>query len=298
MKKNFILFISLLFMGYSLNVMAFTCSVTESGQTLTSGSANINVRLSPQINAGQNQVVDLSSLIMCKNDANGTVTDFVKLLSGGVFSGNLSGVNGGLYWNSQYYALPLRNDTGYYVVTDPAYRKLPLLLSLIPDDVAGGIIIKKGEKIAQFYMNKYATDGKETNFIWNIYASNDVVVPTGSCDVSSRDIAVTLPTYPGEAPVPLTVRCVREHNISFYLSGNTTDSSNSVFRNNASQAAQGIGVQIKRNNTPVPINSSVNLGVVGNTPVNLGLTATYAQTGGQITGGAVQSVIGVTFVYQ
>ena len=53
-----------------------------------------------------------------------------------------------------------------------------------------------------------------------------------------------------------------------------------------------------RNGTVVPANSNVSLGTVGTSPVNLGLTATYARTSGQVTAGNVQSIIGVTFVYQ
>ncbi|HBQ2948519.1 TPA: type 1 fimbrial protein [Klebsiella pneumoniae] len=44
--------------------------------------------------------------------------------------------------------------------------------------------------------------------------------------------------------------------------------------------------------------STVSLGTVGTSPVNLGLTATYARTTGQVTAGNVQSIIGITFVYQ
>ncbi|STW04827.1 fimbrial protein FimH [Klebsiella grimontii] len=40
------------------------------------------------------------------------------------------------------------------------------------------------------------------------------------------------------------------------------------------------------------------MGTVGTSAVNLGLTATYARTSGQVTAGNVQSIIGVTFVYQ
>ncbi|HFR1153832.1 TPA: hypothetical protein ACHURF_003721, partial [Shigella flexneri] len=39
-------------------------------------------------------------------------------------------------------------------------------------------------------------------------------------------------------------------------------------------------------------------GSVGTSAVSLGLTANYARTGGQVTAGNVQSIIGVTFVYQ
>ncbi|MCZ0103192.1 fimbrial protein, partial [Raoultella ornithinolytica] len=79
----------------------------------------------------------------------------------------------------------------------------------------------------------------------------------------------------------------------------TADTANSIFSNTAStSAAQGIGVQMTRNGSIVPANSTVSLGTVGTSPVNLGLTATYARTTGQVTAGNVQSIIGVTFVYQ
>ncbi|MBZ4256659.1 fimbrial protein, partial [Mycobacterium tuberculosis] len=85
----------------------------------------------------------------------------------------------------------------------------------------------------------------------------------------------------------------------YYLSGTTADSANAIFTNTASASpAQGIGVQLTRNGSAVPANSTVSLGTVGTSPVNLGLTATYARTTGQVTAGNVQSIIGITFVYQ
>lgn len=99
--------------------------------------------------------------------------------------------------------------------------------------------------------------------------------------------------------VPVTVHCAQNQNLAYYLTGTTADSANSIFRNTASASpAQGIGVQLTRNGTAVPANSNVSLGTVGTSPVNLGLTATYARTSGQVTAGNVQSIIGVTFVYQ
>ncbi|MDZ7126229.1 fimbrial protein, partial [Escherichia coli] len=61
---------------------------------------------------------------------------------------------------------------------------------------------------------------------------------------------------------------------------------------------QGVGVQLTRNGTIIPANYTVSLGAVGTSAVSLGLTANYARTGGQVTAGNVQSIIGVTFVYQ
>lgn len=164
---------------------------------------------------------------------------------------------------------------------------------------AGGVVINSGELIARLNMHKVASDGNPRDFTWNIYANNNVVVPTGGCDVSARDVTVTLPDYPGSMAVPVTVHCAQNQNLAYYLTGTTADSANSIFRNTASASpAQGIGVQLTRNGTAVPANSNVSLGTVGTSPVNLGLTATYARTSGQVTAGNVQSIIGVTFVYQ
>ena len=99
--------------------------------------------------------------------------------------------------------------------------------------------------------------------------------------------------------VPLSVHCAQSQQLGYYLSGTTADSANAIFTNTASASpAQGIGVQLTRNGSAVPANSTVSLGTVGTSPVNLGLTATYARTTGQVTAGNVQSIIGITFVYQ
>lgn len=125
------------------------------------------------------------------------------------------------------------------------------------------------------------------------------VSPTGGCDVSARDVTVTLPDYPGSVPIPLTVYCAKSQNLGYYLSGTTADAGNSIFTNTASfSPAQGVGVQLTRNGTIIPANNTVSLGAVGTSAVSLGLTANYARTGGQVTAGNVQSIIGVTFVYQ
>ena len=160
--------------------------------------------------------------------------------------------------------------------------------------------IKAGSLIAVLILrqtNNYNSD--DFQFVWNIYANNDVVVPTGGCDVSARDVTVTLPDYPGSVPIPLTVYCAKSQNLGFYLSGTTADAGNSIFTNTASfSPAQGVGVQLTRNGTIIPANNTVSLGAVGTSAVSLGLTANYARTGGQVTAGNVQSIIGVTFVYQ
>ncbi|HCB1274617.1 TPA: fimbrial protein [Klebsiella pneumoniae] len=300
MKKMITLLTTLLLLGWSVNAVAFTCKVADTGQTISSGTANVKVNLTPSIGVGQNLVVDLSSSIVCKNDSNGgSIIDYVNLTSGSAFGGALAAFTGSVYWVGNTYPLPMNSNSSVYIITHTDYRGLPLRMYLTATGAAGGVVINSGELIARLNMHKVASDGNPRDFTWNIYANNDVVVPTGGCDVSARDVTVTLPDYPGSMAVPVTVHCAQNQNLGYYLSGTTADTASSVFRNTAStSAAQGIGVQMTRNGSIVPANSTVSLGTVGTSPVNLGLTATYARTSGQVTAGNVQSIIGVTFVYQ
>ncbi|MFH3435518.1 fimbrial protein [Klebsiella aerogenes] len=300
MKKIIALFTALLLMGWSLDVAAFTCKVADTGQTMTSGAANVYVNLTPSIGVGQNLVVDLSSSIVCKNDSSGgSIIDYINLTSGSAFGGALEAFTGSIYWAGNTYPLQMNSNSSVYIITHTDYRGLPLRMYLTATGAAGGVVINSGELIARLNMHKVASDGNPRDFTWNIYANNNVVVPTGGCDVSARDVTVTLPDYPGSMAVPVTVHCAQNQNLAYYLTGTTADSANSIFRNTASASpAQGIGVQLTRNGTAVPANSNVSLGTVGTSPVNLGLTATYARTSGQVTAGNVQSIIGVTFVYQ
>ncbi|EPL2464913.1 fimbrial protein [Klebsiella aerogenes] len=300
MKKIIALFTALLLMGWSLDVAAFTCKVADTGKTMTSGAANVYVNLTPSIGVGQNLVVDLSSSIICKNDSSGgSIIDYINLTSGSAFGGALEAFTGSIYWAGNTYPLPMNSNSSVCIITHTDYRGLPLRMYLTATGAAGGVVINSGELIARLNMHKVASDGNPRDFTWNIYANNNVVVPTGGCDVSARDVTVTLPDYPGSMAVPVTVHCAQNQNLAYYLTGTTADSANSIFRNTASASpAQGIGVQLTRNGTAVPANSNVSLGTVGTSPVNLGLTATYARTSGQVTAGNVQSIIGVTFVYQ
>lgn len=86
-----------------------------------------------------------------------------------------------------------------------------MALYLTPVSSAGGVAIKAGSLIAVLILrqtNNYNSD--DFQFVWNIYANNDVVVPTGGCDVSAHDVTVTLPDYHGSVPIPLTVYCAKK----------------------------------------------------------------------------------------
>lgn len=174
---------------------------------------------------------------------------------------------------------------------------------MTPIGAAGGMVIKPGEIIALITMRKIS-DWNPNNietFTWTIIAKNAVVIPTGGCDVSSRDLTVDLPVYPGSAAIPLSVRCASDQKLSFYLTGPTADSSQTIFKNltpSESSGAQGIGIQILRNGDVISAQKRVAMGIVKQSNVPLNLVATYARTADPLIAGKVQSIIGVTFIYE
>ena len=225
------------------------------------------------------------------------------MLEGSAYSGVLQNFTGYLKYYGSRYNFPLGSPTASFNFTSGNYAPWNTQLYFSPVSAASGVVIKSGSKIATLLMyqvgsNMNGSHVRTSKFTWDIYASNNVVVPTGGCDVSARNVTVTLPEYPGTAAIPLTVRCAQNQNLGFYLSGTTVDTAGSVFRNAASGSpAQGIGVQLSRNGSVMRTNTTESLGTVGTSPVSLGLTASYARTTGQMTAGNVQSIIGVTFVY-
>ncbi|MGM3172920.1 fimbrial protein [Dickeya lacustris] len=286
---------------YPITSQAFSCR-TSSRAGITSGNVDIYVNMQPAIGVGQNLVVDLSKEIFCKNDMPGIKQeDVINLRSGSLFNGGLQSFRGTVYFNGASYPFPLSGDTAplIYSNRDDTYKPWPVRLYLTPLGGAGGVAITNGSLIATLSMYKYNKYyGDTANFTWRIYANNSVVVPVGGCDVSSRDITVTLPDYPGTSPVPLTVHCAQRQQLSYYLTGATADASRTVFTNTASAAATGVGVQLSGPGGVIAANQHVSLGQVGTSPVSLGLKAAYSRTNGPVTAGAVQSVVGVTFIYQ
>ncbi|WP_424991838.1 fimbrial protein [Klebsiella oxytoca] len=302
------LWLALVLAGFSTSVRAYTC-YDSTGTILNSDTgvkvSNVYVNLQPSLGAGQNLVVDLSSSIFCKNDAPDRRNDLVSMLQGSAYSGLLTNFTGSLKYYGVSYSFPLNSPTASHNFTSGNYTSWNTQLYLTPISTASGLAISAGSHIATLVMYQVGSDingggnVRTSKFTWNIYANNSVIIPTGGCDVSARNVTVTLPEYPGSTAVPLTVRCGQNQKIGFYLSGTTADSANSVFTNTSSASpAQGIGVQLLRNGTILRSNSTVSMGTVGTSAVNLGLTATYARTSGQVTAGNVQSIIGVTFVYQ
>lgn len=283
--------------SYSL---AFTCQ--SLGNSInTSGSINVIVNLQPSISPGQNLVVDLSQSIQCKNDNPEEFEDPVRIGSGSAFQGIMSSFTGSISYYGKASPFPLQSPTAFVNHSWATFQGWQTQLYLTPISTASGVILSAGSLFAQLVLEKIDTPTGAINqrIIWNLYASNDVFVPTGGCDVSARDVTVNLPEYPASTAIPLTIHCAQNQNLGYYLSGSTEDSGHSIFTNTAFVSpSKGIGIQLNRNGTAIPTNSTVSLGNVGPSAVNLGLTATYARTSGPVTAGNVQSIIGVTFVYE
>ncbi|WP_323084902.1 fimbrial protein [Providencia alcalifaciens] len=295
------------FVGVS-SAYAFTCR-DSTGNVLNSapgtGTANVYVNLQPSIQTGQNLVVDLSQSIQCKNDSPTSRLDLVSMIRGSAYGGVLSNFNGSLRYYGSSYTFPLNSPTKQQNFPSGNYTAWNTQLYLTPVSAAGGVVINQGTHFATLVMYQVGSDlvgggnVHTATFTWNLYANNNVIVPIGGCDVSSRNVVVNLPEYPGSAqPVPLSIYCASSQNISYYLTG-TTDTSSNIFANTLSgaNAAKGVGIQMVRNGNAIPANQNVQLGRVGTSSTSLGLSARYSRTQGQVTAGKVQSVIGVTFMY-
>lgn len=300
-----------LIMAYSQPSFALLCRNNQTGQVFNSGDTSFRVNVSPVVQYDKSiSVLDLSQLVSCQNeDSTGQNYDYLKILKGSGFSPALdTKTYGRLDFTSRPtgYArqLPLQFDLQ---VTEAFYqygvwKPFPAKLYLYPEPGVFGKVINNGDLLATLYVNKFSTKGQEAgerNFTWRFYATNDVYIQTGTCRVSSNNVKVDLPSYPGgPVTVPLTVRCDQTQSVSYTLSGSVTGSGNTVFANTATSGAGGVGVQLSDNAGPVPAGQPRSLGQVGSSPVSLGLKASYVLTGqASPTPGAVQSVINVTFSY-
>lgn len=197
MKKIIPLFTTLLLLGWSMNAWSFACK-TATGATIPigGGSANVYVNLTPAVNVGQNLVVDLSTQIFCHNDYPETITDYVTLQRGSAYGGVLSSFSGTVKYNGTSYPFPTTTETARVIYDSRTDKPWPAVLYLTPVSTAGGVAITAGSLIAVLILhqtNNYNSDSFQ--FIWNIYANNDVVVPTG---------AATSPPAMSPSPSPTT----------------------------------------------------------------------------------------------
>ncbi|HGU8300216.1 TPA: S-fimbrial adhesin minor pilin SfaH, partial [Escherichia coli] len=265
-----------LIMAYSQPSFALLCRNNQTGQVFNSGDTSFRVNVSPVVQYDKSiSVLDLSQLVSCQNeDSTGQNYDYLKILKGSGFSPALdTKTYGRLDFTSRPtgYArqLPLQFDLQ---VTEAFYqygvwKPFPAKLYLYPEPGVLGKVINNGDLLATLYVNKFSTKGQEAgerNFTWRFYATNDVYIQTGTCRVSSNNVKVDLPSYPGgPVTVPLTVRCDQTQSVSYTLSGPVTGSGNTVFANTAASGSGGVGIQLSDNVGPVPAGQPRSLGQVG-----------------------------------
>lgn len=274
----------------------------------------VTVNLQPTLLPNENLVIDLSPSIQCVNTAADTRRDFVSL-NKAAFVDSLKNFSGEVEYYGIRYALPVTVKTSRKEMTkDLLNWEVRLLLK--PKTAAGGVIINVGDAIAElelFQEGENKSDGgekKEAYFTWIIKAANNVVIPTGSCDVSARNLTVNLPDYPpvvtpGASPsgnpthIPLTIHCTQNQRLKYKISGKTVDGNNQIFANIATgAAAKGIGIQVFSKGKIISAGSTISLGRVGTKAVDLDLSTNYILTGEEVTAGPVQSIVYIKFDYQ
>lgn len=228
---------------------AFACT-DATGHVINSqaggyGVFSVYVNLQPTLSEGQNLVVDLADSIRCQNELPEEYIDWVSLRAGSAFGGALKNFTGTVQYHQNSYPFPTVAPTPDISNRASVFASWPVRLYLTPVSAAGGVVILQGEKIAQLNMFKYSTNprtgqrnGTQDSFVWNIYANNRVVVPTGGCDSDVRDVNITLPDYPAPpTAVPLTIRCARPQHLAYFLTGTTVDPERTIFTNTAAPLA-------------------------------------------------------------
>ena len=282
---------------------AFACR-TAAGAVIPigGGNANVYVNLTPEVQSGGNLVVDLASSIFCHNDYPASIIDYVTLASGSSFNGVLKNFKGSVIYNGQNYSFPTTSETQRVLYRSKADTPWPTRLLLTPISTAEGVVVNSGTLIASLVLHQTNNVSKDSYYYtWNIFASNNVVVPTGGCDVDNRNLTVDLPNYPGSQAFTINVHCATDKNLNYAISGTTADSGGTILKNileGNSDAASGVGVQILKDGTPIKFGDTIKLGKVTSSGTAITLTAQYHPTSGQMTAGKVQSIAGMNFTYQ
>ena len=104
----------------------------------------------------------------------------MTLQRGSAYGGVLSSFSGTVKYNGTSYPFPTTTETARVIYDSRTDKPWPAVLYLTPVSTAGGVAITAGSLIAVLILhqtNNYNSDSFQ--FIWNIYANNDVVVPTG-----------------------------------------------------------------------------------------------------------------------
>lgn len=305
---------ALLLSTFSFGVSAFHCTL-NGGPLFSEGTRDVYITPNAEVGNNVNIVFDSRRQLMCSFESLSPGKDMIYLEPSTVLGPKLSSIYNARILstghnfqpNEVYYSLPLKSRIYFQSYDIKSYLKpWPMTLKVVLTPIgnaAEAIQIKAGDKLATFAIQKrYEGPNDPANprdFFLHIFSDSDFGIPLGGCDVSSRNVNVTLGDYPSDTSykdVNLSVKCGRKLSISYAISGKMQ--TETIFSNVApSSPATGIGIELVRDNQPVPANKNILLGFVTDQYTSLGLKARYALNKEKLSAGNVQAVIGVNFTY-
>lgn len=152
--------------------------------------------------------------------------------------------------------------------------------------------------------------GKLNNQPWyNIILDSAIPIKpkADACTITQSTIPVTLETVPssvfassvtaGDTGFSIPINCATPANIALSFTGDTVDAANGVFKNTSAITGGQVGIQLlDKNNTPVAIGKSTNVGSVSG-DYNYPMTARYYRLSNSVPPGEVNGIANVTIVY-
>lgn len=322
-----IIFIFLLAISYKASA---NCSF-NGGPFISEGNVTLWVDTKPVLNNGETIFVDIDGNIFCSHvgkkpsgggggggiggigpigDVNLFLLEEARVSS--FFGQSESFVEFTKYLAPYRFRLPvLPNSLAFSTIAwvhglsdfglGPGNFSLGMRFLLKPKDNVPSIPIYGGDEIAFVKFSLQIGNNPKKYYSVRIVSTNSIVIPTGGCDVSARNINVVMGDYPLDTSprnINLRVRCpgTPGKNVKFSLSGRTD--SPTIFSNiSTNSPASGIGVEIMRNGSPLRVNTDVGIGVVDASEKDLNISAKYALNGKPLRTGNFQSVISVNFTY-
>lgn len=166
-------------------------------------------------------------------------------------------------------------------------------------------------KVGAFILRNDQTNWVMPESVINMAAFN---VNSIACTVTNSAISVPMGTvqknafagpgtWPGDAntrnfSIPLD--CNAGTLVNLQIDGNAQNAAQGVLNlNESSGSASGVGIQLLRNNSPLPLSTTINTGMTTSEGANsIPLQARYYQTGSNITPGTANASATFTLTYQ
>lgn len=300
--KIYHFFLGAAYAAYANTASAFTCFNLDQQVEIQAGQrTRVDLYIyRPQIQTNDVLLLNLGIGIHCRNDRPTFREDYVSIMDGSQYGGALSNFTGSLEYEGRQYPFPLKSETHSVQYLWKDYRPLPIVLKLTPKPNASGILISQGEKFATLILRQKNNTGDDNRFYWDLYASNNVVVPVGGCDSNTNFINVDMGNFsydPTDRDINFSLKCIFPRNVTMSLSGNVD--APTIFKNtsNRKPISSGLGVQIIYNGSPVTVNTPINIGLVNSNPKDINFKSRYILNGNPVVTGYFKTEIGINFTY-